>query len=480
MPLTILLSLIAALVITVLGVLPGCATAPRIAEPEFEWPLPDRWSVPGIVADSLWWEGFATEPLRALVAEALERNYDLREAAGRLNAAAAQARLAGAPKWPQVGASGSGSRRRQSFIGFPIPGAASQVLSTTTNNYGVSLNVSWEVDIWGKLRAGEAAALADFMRAEANFRGANLSLVAQTARAYFAVVEADRQLQLATSNLEIQDLNLRQIRLRYDEGLRPALDVHLARSNQAASEAVLEGRRRRLDLVTRQLEILVGRYPAAQLQTHGELTPVEGPVPAGLPAGLLARRPDLVAAERQVAAAAARVSEARRALYPRLSLTGSGGRASAELGDLLDGDFGVWTMAANLSQPLLQGGRLRAGVELAQSQHQQAEALFAASLLRALGEVEAGLAADLYLAGQERALRRAAEEAIAARRLARERYVQGLTDVLTLLDAQRRAHEAESQMLDVRRQQIDNRIDLHLALGGDFNWHSAGSVAGAR
>ena len=342
------------------------------------------------------------------------------------------------------------------------------------------MNISWEVDLWGKLRAGEAAALADFMGAEASFRGANLSLVAQTARAYFAVVEADRQLQLATSNLEIQDLNLRQIRLRYDEGLRPALDVHLARSNQAASEAALEGRRRRLDLVTRQLEILVGRYPAAQLQTHGELTPVEGPVPAGLPAGLLARRPDLVAAERQVAAAAARVSEARRALYPRLSLTGAGGRASAELGDLLDGDFGVWTMAANLSQPLLQGGRLRAGVELAQSQRQQAEALFAASLLRALGEVEAGLAADLYLAGQERALRRAAEEAIAARRLARERYVQGLTDVLTLLDAQRRAHEAESQMLDVRRQQIDNRIDLHLALGGDFNWHSAESVAGAR
>ena len=137
MLLTILPPLIAAL-----GALAGCAAAPRIAEPALEWPLPDRWSVPGIVADSLWWEGFATEPLRALVAEALERNYDLREAAGRLNAAAAQARLAGAPKWPQVGASGSGSRRRQSFIGFPIPGAASPALSTTTNNYGVSLNVS--------------------------------------------------------------------------------------------------------------------------------------------------------------------------------------------------------------------------------------------------------------------------------------------------------------------------------------------------
>ena len=409
------------ILLAVLGALAGCASAPIKSALELDWPVPDSWSSPDIVADSLWWDGFATEPLRELVAEALDRNFDLREAAGRLDAAAAQARLAGAPKWPQIEASGSGSRRRQSFIGFPIPGGDNQVLSTTTNNYGVSLNVSWEIDLWGKLRAGEAAALADFMRAEANFRSANLSLVAQTARAYFAVVEQ---------------------------------------------------RKRQLDLVTRQLEILAGRYPGAELRTSAELPLIDRSVPPGLPAGLLARRPDLVAAERQLAAASARVDEAVRALYPRLSLTGTGGRASAELGDLLDGNFAVWTLAANLSQPLFQGGRLRAGVELAQSQGEQASAFFAGRVLRALAEIETGLAADLFLAGQERALRKASAEAIAARRLARERYTQGLTDVLTLLDAQRRAHDAESQMLDVRRQQIDNRIDLHLALGGDFGQHS--------
>ena len=460
------------IILAALGALAGCASAPKKNAPELGWSIPDSWSSPDIVADSLWWDGFATEPLRELVAEALERNFDLREAAGRLDAAAAQARLAGAPKWPQIEASGSASRRRQSFIGFPIPGGDSQALSTTTNNYGVSLNVSWEIDLWGKLRAGEAAALADLMRAEANFRSANLSLVAQTARAYFAVVEADRQLQLATSNLEIQDVTVRQIKRRYDEGLRPSLDVHLARSNQAVAEAVVEQRKRRLDLVTRQLEILAGRYPGAEFRTSAELPLIDRSVPPGLPAGLLARRPDLVAAERQLAAASARVDEAVRALYPRLSLTGTGGRASADLKDLLDGNFAIWTLAANLSQPLFQGGRLRAGVELAKSQREQARAFFAGRVLRALAEIETGLAADLFLAGQERALRTASEEAVAARRLARERYTQGLTDVLTLLDAQRRAHDAESQMLDVRRQQIDNRIDLHLALGGDFGQHS--------
>ena len=191
-------------------------------------------------------------------------------------------------------------------------------------------------------------------------------------------------------------------------------------------------------------------------------------MPAGLPAELLSRRPDLVEAERRLAASWARVSEAKRALYPRLSLTGSNGKASADLGDLLDGDFAVWSLAANLTQPLFQGGRLRAGVELAESRRDEAAAVFTAAVLRALAEVEGGLAADRFLAGQEEALRGAAASAAAAQRLAQERYLQGVTDIVTLLDAQRRAHEAKSQLLDVRKQQIDNRIDLHLALGGDF------------
>ena len=399
--------------------------------------------------------------------EALDHNYDLQAAGARLHAAAAQARLAGAPKWPQVEVSGSGSRRRQNFIGFPIPGGG-DVLGTTSTNYGVSLNVSWEVDLWGRLRAGETAALADLASAEASFRGARLSLISQTARAYFAVVEAYRQVELAQASRANQKFAAEQIRVRYEAGLRPSLDLRLGRSSLAATEATLELRRRQLDQVTRQLETLLGRYPAAELETAAELPSPVGPVPAGLPADLLARRPDLVAAERQLAAASARVDEARRALYPRLSLTGSGGSASADLVDLLDGDFAVWSLVANLSQPLLQGGRLRAGVELAESNRDRAVAAFASSVLSALAEVETRLAADLFIAGQERALRTAAAEAAAAHELAEQRYVQGLSDVLALLEAQRRAYDAESQLLAARRQRLDNRIDLHLALGGDF------------
>ena len=446
----------------------ACALAPRKEQVgQLQSHLPSSWSAEVSDGDSLWWTGFGDESLPGLVVEALDHNYDLQAAGARLHAAAAQARLAGAPKWPQVEVSGSGSRRRQNFIGFPIPGGG-DVLGTTSTNYGVSLNVSWEVDLWGRLRAGETAALADLASAEASFRGARLSLISQTARAYFAVVEAYRQVELAQASRANQKFAAGQIRVRYEAGLRPSLDLRLGRSSLAATEATLELRRRQLDQVTRQLETLLGRYPAAELETAAELpSPVE-PVPAGLPADLLARRPDLVAAERQLAAASARVDEARRALYPRLSLTGSGGSASADLVDLLDGDFAVWSLVANLSQPLLQGGRLRAGVELAESNRDRAVAAFASSVLSALAEVETRLAADLFIAGQERALRTAAAEAAAAHELAEQRYVQGLSDVLALLEAQRRAYDAESQLLAARRQRLDNRIDLHLALGGDF------------
>ena len=167
--------------------------------------------------------------------------------------------------------------------------------------------------------------------------------------------------------------------------------------------------------------------------------------------------------------AGARVSEARHALYPRLSLTASGGRSSSGLKDLLDGDFAVWNLVGNLTQPLFQGGRLRAGVDLAEANSERALLLFAQSALRAFGEVETALAAESYLARQEKELRTSASEAGASYDLASERYAQGLAGMATLLEAQRRSFEAESQLLSVRRQRIHARIDLHLALGGDFH-----------
>jgi len=446
----------------------GCASAPKVQESPLNWALPSAWQsehTAGAI-DSLWVSNLADSTLTALVQEAVSSNWDMKLAAARMTAAMAQARMAGAPLWPQAQVAGSSSRRRQNFIGFPIPGGSSNGLTSTTTNNGVNLNLSWEVDLWGRLRAGEAAALADVLASRADLRAARLSLAAQTARAYFAVIESRGQLELARESLDNQLLALAQIRQRYERGLRPSLDLRLGRSAAAAAEAALHQRDQLLDFSRRQLESLLGRYPGASLRAGAQLPQLSATVPVGLPSELIRRRPDLVAAERRLAAADSRLAQAQRALYPRISLTASGGRSSEQLGDLLKGDFSVWNLAANLTQPLFQGGRLRGGVELAESGVDGAVAAFAQSVLRALGEVEVGLAAEGYLALQEAALATAANEALAARGLAEDRYQRGLSDLITMLESQRRAFDAQSRLLAIRRQRLDNRLDLHLALGG--------------
>jgi outer membrane protein TolC len=191
-------------------------------------------------------------------------------------------------------------------------------------------------------------------------------------------------------------------------------------------------------------------------------------VPGDLPATLLARRPDLVAAERRLAAADKRVAEAKRSLYPRLSLTASAGTASQELEDLVDGDFSVWSLIGNLAAPLFQGGRLRANVALSRSRTEEAVALFADAALRAFAEVENTLTAEEHLAHRESHLAESAEQAEAARVVAEEQYRSGLVNYITVLESQRRALLARSELIAVRRARMDARVDLHLALGGGF------------
>lgn len=457
----------------------GCASAPPVRHATPEPSVPEQWlSSSAVEVDAprrspsgatAWWRDLADARSAALVEACLRDNHDLRAVVARVRALSAQARIAGAPQWPQAMAGGDATRSQRNFVGFPIGGAAGNGVTTaTTSAYGVSLSASWEADLWGRLRDGQRAALADVAAAEADLAGVRLSLSAQVLRTYFAAVEARRQFELAEATVASSRLSEEQIEVRYERGLRPALDLRLARSNRAAAEAVLAQRHLALDGIRRQLEMLVGRYPAASLELARELPPVPPPVPPGLPADLVARRPDLAAAERRLAAAGARVGEARKALYPRLSLTASGGRSSDGLDRLLDGDYSVWALAANLSAPLFQGGRLRAGVDLAESARDVAVSQYAGQVLAAYGEVERALTAENLLTARETALAETASEAGAALALARTRYNTGLTDLTTLLDSQRRDFAANSQLLSARRQRLEARIDLHVALGGDF------------
>ncbi|MCZ6635476.1 MAG: efflux transporter outer membrane subunit [bacterium] len=466
--------------------LTACASAPRVRPPALEVEVPQTWTSGALSdtpQDTLWWTQFGDARLNSLIAEAFDHNHNLQATAARLHAAQAQAKIAGAPLYPQLSAGANGSKRKQNFIGFPLPGNPDGVPSTTSKSYGISLNASWEIDLWGKLRAGQAAALAAFQASQANLQGARLSLAAQTAKAWFAAIEARRQAELARATVENYQTSFEQVRNRYNRGIRPSLDLRLTQADYASALDRLHQREQLYDRAVRQLEILLGKYPRASLSVTEDLPVTPDEVPAGLPADLISRRPDLVAAERQLAASHAQLVSARRALYPRISLTASGGTISNQLGDLLNGDFKVWSIVGNMLQPLFQGGRIRGNINLAKSRADETLALYAQSVLRAYAEVELALAAENFLGQRQAALETATEQSLAARSLAEDRYNRGLSDLITMLSAQRIAYQAESQLLTVRRLRLEARINLHLALGGGFTretlWSSNATPTGA-
>lgn len=457
----------------------ACATTAPARQPAPAIPVPEAWSgaaTGGATGDAVpaaelagWWNDFGDPRLDALVREALAANADVLAAAARVRQAEASARIAGADLKPALDAGLLATRRKQNFVGFPIPGSDGDVLSTQYSNFGVSLNLSWEIDLWGRLGARAREGLAGWQASRAEFEAARLSIAGQTAKAWFALAEISMQRDLAISTVNSFRRSVNQTRDRFERGIRPSLDLRLALAQLAAAEAALQGRLQELDATTRQLEALVGRYPDADLQVPGELLPLPAPVPAGLPAELVSRRPDLAVAERRLAASGQRLDAARASLYPRLALTASGGTSTQELGDLVDGNFSVWSLGANLLAPLFQGGRLRAGVDLSAAGVDEATAAYLGLALRAYSEVEATLAAETFIAARVAHLQEAATQSLAAERLADDRYRAGLGDYITVLEAQRRSIEAQAALISSRHQHVANRVDLYLALGGGFD-----------
>ena len=459
-------------IVMVAAILAACGTAPPQQRPDLRVEIADAWARSDSAAAETggsWWERLGDPELTNLVTAALASNLDLQAAAARLRAANGQAKIAGAPLWPQVNAGGGGSKRKQVFVGFPIPGDAGGGPATSTSTtYGVSLDVSWEIDLWGRLSAGRAAAVADREGAQATYSGARQSLAAQTAKAWFALIEAQRQYNLSKITVENYTTTLSQVEDRYNRGIRPSLDLRLTRVDLATSRDQFHQRKLLLERASRQVEVILGKYPSGEMASGDDLPTITESVPSGIPSDILSRRPDLIAAERRLASRAMRHKEALRSRYPRISLTGSGGRTSEALSDLSSGDFTVWSFAANLLQPLFQGGRIQGNINFTKALEDEALAIYIGSIHRAFAEVENALASEEILQARETDLSIAATEAAAARTLSENRYRRGITDLITMLTAQRSAYLTESQLLSVRRQRLDARIDLHLVLGGDF------------
>jgi multidrug efflux system outer membrane protein len=420
--------------------------------------------------DEHWLRRFRDPTLEALVAEAMANNRDLRAAAARVERARGQTRLAGVAANPTADIKFDPARSKRNFVGIPI-GPPGTVPSNVFNNFDLSMVINWEADVWGRIRAGQSAAYARSEAAEADARAARTALAADVARAWFALTEAINQQSLARETLAAHEQTARAVRERFQAGddlQGAAAQLRLSETDVANARAAVAERDQQLEAAQRRLESLLGRYPSGRIAGQARLPAPVGAPPAGLPSELLLRRPDVLAAERRFAASGKSLSEARRAVFPRLSLTGSSGTSTAELNDLLNSDFGVWQIAANAIQPIFAGGGIRAETMIRRADEKEALANLQQTVLTAFSEVETALANERHLASRAQSLQEAVRLAREADQAARADYASGIGDLLTVLAAQTRLLQARSQQLTIQRLRLENRIDLHLALGGDF------------
>lgn len=466
----------------------GCAAMPKrpqLVTPHASIPVPENWS--GAAPDKRdsskavegeWWHSFAEPALDALIDAAMQESYSLEATSARIESALVQANLASASFWPQTEIGLSRNRQRQNFVGLPFPGAEGRVLSNTFTVANLGINIGWELDLWGRIKAGRLAASADAEAAYEDLRAARQSLAAQIARQWFLAAAINQQLSLSNRTIANYQQVLDTVRFRYERGLRPPLDVRLTLTDLASAETRLKEQTAQRDVAIRLLQTLAGSYPDASLPAPAALPMLPAAPPAGLPADIVARRPDLVAAERRLAAAGARVTEARATRYPAFSLTSSGGYGSNQLTDIVKGNFLNYNLITGVTAPLFDGQRLSNQAKLREAQVAEGTAGFQQTLLTAYREVETALAAERLLAEQEASVQQNVREAVAARDLSEQQYRSGLADVLAVLTAERAALAAEASLIEIQRQRLTNRVDLYLALGGGFERSPAEAGSG--
>jgi len=443
----------------------GCAVGPRYERPPVAPPAETRGQIgpaeAASLADQPWWEIFDDDSLKSLIDEALRNNFDVRASVSRVEEFRARAGIARSELFPQIGYQGEWSRSRQSE--FVQPGA------TPVNLYSVNLGLSWEIDLWGRVRRLSEAALAQYLSTREARRGVLLSVVSEVAQAYFELQELDAQLEIARRTTEAfqgtYDLFNRQLL----GGVTSELQVSRAEAALGTAAAAIPNLERQIVAQENLLCFLVGRNPGAiprgKSLTEEALPPK---VPAGLPSALLERRPDLRQAEQQLVSANANVGVAMASFFPTISLTGSLGGLSPEVSDLFRAGK-TWSVAAGLTGPLFQGLRLKNQYDVSVAQWDQAKIQYEAAVTNAFGEVSTALVAHQKLAEVEKQQARSVAAYLEAVRIANIRYVAGLSSYVEVLDAQQQLFPAENALAQTRFSRLSNFVQLYKALGGGWD-----------
>ncbi len=425
----------------------GCAVQSDYQRPELDLPQAWKEAAPRPEADEPWWRVYRDPVLERMIEEALAQNADVLVAAARVDEARALLGEARAALQPEVNAGASAGRSRSSTATALFPPG----LARERSSYRAALDVSYEVDVFGRLRAATAAARAELAASEAVRDAVRLALTARVASSYYGLTALDAQVELTRRTLQLREDALGLQRRRREAGLISDFDLRQLEAETATVRAQLPPLER-----DRELEeaALAADAPSAVV------------VPAGLPSELLLRRPDLVEAEQRLVAANARVAAARAAYFPSIRLTGLLGSESADLGDLFSGPAGVWSFAAALAQPIYAGGRLQAQREAAAARERAALAQYQGAVRAAFREVRQALSAQLRARESFEAQSARVAALAETLRLARLRYTSGVASQLDVLDAERGLLAAQTARIEALRAQRAAVADLYRALGG--------------
>jgi multidrug efflux system outer membrane protein len=457
------------IVLVVSALFAGCTVGANYKRPQVA--VPPAWRTVDGESNSLsdlnWWQLFKDPTLQNLIRVALQNNKDLQVAFARVAEERALLGVARSAQFPQLDASARYKNQRLSESSFPPVDKLG--VNPDMDLYRTDLDLSFEIDLWGRLRRATEAARAELLASEEVQRTVTMTLVSDVAQAYFELLELDSEVKIDRRTVESRRNSLNLVSHRYNDGLASELDVKRAEEELAATAGAVPDAERRIGQAENRLSILLGKNPgpiARGESLDSEVMPPE--VPAGLPSALLERRPDILAAEQQLVAANARIGAAKAEFFPQISLTGAFGTESVSLSDFFTGPSRAWQAGPTVTLPIFHGGRLSANLHATEAREQQALIRYRQSIQQAFKEVEDALifhskAREVRIERERRVS--AARQALA---LADLRYANGISSYLDVLDAQRQLFSAETDLAQITRDQLISVVQLYKALGGGW------------
>jgi len=453
--------------------LPACTLGPDYHRPVMETPA--GFKAEGSWQESAprdeqsrgsWWTVFNDPALNELEQKASTANLEVQAAVARLDQARALLGVSRAEFLPRVDLNASGKRSKISLSQFGIDSSGPS--SFITSYYNIPLDLSYEIDLWGRVRRSVEAATADADGSLAALESIRLTLQGEVARSYFALRTVDAQSALLQRTIELRRQSLNLVTSLFDNGQIGELDVARAGAELAATEAEQAGLQGSRSALENALAVLVGQNPSVFHLAAAPLDVLAPAVAPGLPASLLERRPDVAAAERSMAAANARIGVAKTTFFPAIRLTGNAGFSSSETADLLNWDNRTWGLGPSISLPIFSGGRNRANLQRSKAVYEEAVANYRQQVLVAFRDVEDALAALSALREQEEAQQRSLQAARRASDLSDKRYRAGLVSYLEVVDSQRTALQSERLVTDILGRQLQTTVTLIKSLGGGW------------